>query len=82
MKKDLESLIFCKLIVEELNERLISKVDSKYLLDFVQSFIYQITSKDAKYTYYYGETYLKGKFEKYNNNDGWFSDTSEHSKMA
>lgn len=46
MEKDLESLVFCRLIVEELNERLISKVNSQYLLDFVQSFIYQIIMKD------------------------------------
>ena len=35
MKQDLESIFICKLIVDELNERLISKIDSKYLVEFV-----------------------------------------------
>ena len=44
MKQDLESIFICKLIVDELNERLISKIDSKYLVEFVQAFIYEITT--------------------------------------
>jgi hypothetical protein len=71
MSHDLESIFICKLIVDELNERLITKIDSKYLVEFVQAFIYEITTEDTPYKYYYGETYLPGKYEKYNNNAGW-----------
>ncbi len=71
MQQDLESLYICKLIVDELNERLVSTLEKSELIEFVQAFIYEITNPGAKFKYYYGETFIKGVYEKYNNNAGW-----------
>ena len=71
MQQDLESLYICKLIVEELNERLVSNLEESELIEFVQAFIYEITNAEAPFKYYYGETFIKGAYEKYNNNAGW-----------
>ena len=77
MRQDLESIFICKLIVDDLNERLISQINSRYLVEFVQAFIYEITNEDAPYKYYFGETYIPGKYEKYNNNAGWHQDSQQ-----
>lgn len=71
MSTDLETIIICKMIVDEMNDRLISVIDTKYLVEFVQAFIYEINDPRAQYKYYYGESFIKGKYEKYNNNAGW-----------
>jgi hypothetical protein len=71
MSKDLESMFICSHIVNEFNERLVSDVDSSLLLDFVHSFIYEIHDENVKNNLFYGENYIKGKYEKYNNNAGW-----------
>lgn len=73
MKNDIEAMFICTHIVNEFNEKLIVLVDSSYLVEFVQSFIYQILDEKAPFKYYYGETFIKGKYEKYNNNAGWQS---------
>jgi Alpha-kinase family len=83
MKKDIESLAICKLISEQFNDRLISKgKDLSKLLDFVQSFIYDVTDDGAEYKYYYGETLINGDYQKYNNNNGGFINTSKYAKLA
>jgi len=71
MKNDIEAMFICTHIANEFNERLISLVDSKYLVEFVHSFIYEILDEAAPYKYYYGENFIQGKYEKYNNNAGW-----------
>ena len=71
MKKDIEAMFICSHIVNEFNERLISLVDSRYMVEFVHSFIYEILDKDSPFKYYYGENFIQGKYEKYNNNAGW-----------
>jgi hypothetical protein len=55
MSADLESIIICKLIVDEMNDRMINVINSKYLVEFVQAFIYEITDPKAPFKYYYGE---------------------------
>ena len=47
------------------------KVNPKSLVDFVHSFIYEITDQGAPYKYLYGENFIEGKYQKYNNNAGW-----------
>lgn len=42
MKNDIEAMFICTHIVNEFNERLISLVDSKYLVEFVHSFLYEV----------------------------------------
>ena len=42
MKNDIEAMFICSHIVAEFNERLISFVDSRYLVEFVHSFLYEI----------------------------------------
>lgn len=71
MKNDIEAMFICTHIVSEFNERLISFVDSKYLVEFVHSFLYEILDEGAPYKYYYGENFINGRYEKYNNNAGW-----------
>lgn len=71
MKNDIEAMFICSHVVNEFNERLISLVDSRYLVEFVHSFIYEILDESAPFKYYYGENFIQGKYEKYNNNAGW-----------
>jgi len=71
MKNDTEAIFVCSHIVNEFNEKLVTLINSKYLVEFVHSFIYEILDKDAPFKYYYGENFIKGKYEKYNNNAGW-----------
>lgn len=81
MKNDIEAMFICNHIVNEFNEKLISLVDSRYLVEFVHSFIYEILDKAAPFKYYYGENFIKGKYEKYNNNAGW-STTGQDSNQS
>ena len=71
MKNDIEAMFICTHIVNEFNEKLISLVDSRYLVEFVHTFIYEILNEGAPFKYYYGENFIQGKYEKYNNNAGW-----------
>ena len=71
MKNDTEAIFVCSHIVNEFNEKLVTLINSKYLVEFVHSFIYEILDKNAPFKYYYGENFIKGKYEKYNNNAGW-----------
>lgn len=73
MKNDIEAMFICTHIVNEFNERLISLVDSKYLVEFVHSFLYEVLDEGAHFKYYYGENFIRGKYEKYNNNAGWMN---------
>jgi hypothetical protein len=50
---------------------MISSIDSKYLVEFVHSFLYEILDKTSPYKYYYGENFIEGRYEKYNNNAGF-----------
>jgi vacuole morphology and inheritance protein 14 len=73
MKNDIEAMFICTHVVNEFNERLISFVDSKYLVEFVHSFLYEVLDAGAPFKYYYGENFIRGKYEKYNNNAGWMN---------
>ena len=82
MKKDIEAMFICSHIVNELNNRLISLVDSRYMIEFVHSFIYEILDDKAPFKYYFGENYLEGKYKKYNNNAGWTNATSRDANQS
>ena len=71
MKQDIEAMFLCSHIVKEYNERLLSggSVDSRQLVDFVHSFIYEVPTGPFKYVY--GENFIPGRYSKYNNNAGW-----------
>ena len=58
MKNDTEALFVCSHIVNEFNEKLITLVNSKYLVEFVHSFIYEILDDGAPFKYYYGENFI------------------------
>lgn len=66
-------MFVCSHIVNEFNDRLVSLVESKYLVEFVHSFIYEILDESSQFKYYYGENYIEGKdnYAKYNNNAGY-----------
>lgn len=86
MKNDIEAMFICSHIVNEFNEHIINFGDTKLLVEFVHSFIYELleNQKDKndklKYKYYYGENFISGKYEKFNNNAGW--QTQKTSKQA
>ena len=71
MKNDIEAQLICSHIVNEFNEKLICSIDSKYLIEFVYTYIYEIIDKNVLFKYIYGENFIQGKYEKYNNNAGW-----------
>jgi hypothetical protein len=58
MKNDNEAMFICTHIVNEFNDKLISIVDSKYLAEFVHTFIYEILDEKAPFKYYYGENFI------------------------
>ena len=70
MKKDIEAMFICSNVVSEFNDKIICYEDSSLLVEFVHCFIYEIIDH-PKYNYFYGENFIKGKYEKYNNNAGW-----------
>ena len=78
--RELESIAICQHISNEFDERivnLIPKDQTNILLNYIHSYIYEITSRSKlnKYNkYYYVENYLPGKYIKYNNNAGWVTD--------
>ncbi len=82
MKNDIEAMFICSHVVSEFNERLISFVDSKYLVEFVHSFLYEILDDAAPYKYYYGENFINGRYEKYNNNAGWANATGPDANQS
>lgn len=71
MKNDIEAMFICSHIVNEFNERIIGTGDTRLLIEFVHSFIYEITDAKSAHKFYYGENFIEGKYEKYNNNAGW-----------
>jgi hypothetical protein len=71
MKKDSEAMFICSHIVSEFNEKLITLIDTRYLVEFVHTYIYEILDESAPFKYYYAENFIQGKYEKYNNNAGW-----------
>jgi len=78
MKKDIESMFICSHIVNDFNEHIINYGDTHLLVEFVHSYVYELTKlvdgkpSDQKwYPYWYGENFIPGKYEKYNNNAGW-----------
>mmetsp|Transcript_42583 Transcript_42583/g.31173 ORF Transcript_42583/g.31173 Transcript_42583/m.31173 type:complete len:97 (+) Transcript_42583:574-864(+) len=77
MSKDIEAMFICNHIVSEFNDRIINIGDVELLIEFVHSFIYELIQKvpsgQPKYKYYYGENFIPGKYEKYNNNAGWMN---------
>ncbi len=74
MKKDLESIFICQHVVNEFNDKIIHVVpDTRLLLNFVHCFLYEIQDETSKFKYYYAENLIKGQYEKYNNNAGWFN---------
>lgn len=82
MKNDIEAMFICSHIVNSFNERMISTIDSRYLVEFVHSFIYEILDEGAPFKYYYGENFIQGKYEKYNNNAGWTNATGKDANQS
>lgn len=45
MKNDIEAMFICSHIVNDFNEKIICYGDNKLLVEFVHSFIYEITDR-------------------------------------
>ena len=75
MKKDIEAMFICNHIVNDFNEHIINYGDTKLLVEFVHAFIYEliacIPNGNITHKFYYGENFIPGKYEKFNNNAGW-----------
>ena len=82
MSKDIEAMFICSHIVNSFNDIIIGLSDSELLSDFVHSFIYEIDYEHAPNKYYYGENFIEGKYEKYNNNAGWKSEKTSKQAYA
>jgi hypothetical protein len=46
-------------------------LDARNLVEFVHPYIYEILDENAQFKYYFGENYIEGKYNKFNNNAGW-----------
>ena len=84
MKQELEITSICNLIVGQFNDRVIDKVSQPDLLrDFVRTFIYEILDSNASLKYYFAENFIKGDYQKQNNNGGWAcNSSSEDAQLA
>lgn len=71
MKNDLEAMFICSHLVNDFNDRVLTAGDESLLIEFVHSFIYEIIDEETEIKYFYGENFIPGKYEKYNNNAGW-----------
>ena len=82
MKSDIEAMFVCSHVVNEFNEKLIATIDSRYLVEFVHSFIYEILDEGVPFKYYYGENFIQGKYEKFNNNAGYVNNTGQDANQS
>jgi hypothetical protein len=82
MKNDIEAMFICTHIVNEFNDKMISLVSSRYMIEFVHSFIYEILDEGAPFKCYYGENFIEGKYNKYNNNAGWANATGKDANQS
>ena len=82
--KDIESVIICQHLVNSFNERIVEFLPSSDLiLNFVHTFVYNIKIGGRTKLLYWTENLIKGKYEKYNNNDGWVKNGgNESGKVA
>mmetsp|Transcript_12060 Transcript_12060/g.11932 ORF Transcript_12060/g.11932 Transcript_12060/m.11932 type:complete len:249 (+) Transcript_12060:992-1738(+) len=76
MKKEIETTIFCSYIVNDFNDRIILQQDQTVITEFVDAFIYEFTDPDVEFKWAYGENFINGIYQKYNNNAGWASEQS------
>ena len=82
MQKEIEAMIICKHIVSEFNDKIITLLDARNLVEFVHPYIYEILDEGAPFKYYYGENFIDGKYNKFNNNAGWILQNSNQSLIA
>ena len=82
MKNDIEAMFICTHIVNEFNDMMISLVSSRYMIEFVHSFIYEILDEGTQFKYFYGENFIEGKYNKYNNNAGWANATGKDANQS
>jgi vacuole morphology and inheritance protein 14 len=81
LSKDIESLIICQYLANDFNDRIINSVpDTRLLLNFVHSFVYEIQT-NSKFNLYAVENYIDGDYEKYNNNAGWINSNLNESAL-
>jgi len=71
MRKEIEAVLMCQLITNEFNDRLVNNANEGLLMSFVQPYVYEVVGGNSKWKLFSAETYLKGDYQKYNNNAGW-----------
>eukprot|EP00349_Pseudokeronopsis_sp_Brazil_P011021 CAMPEP_0202978988 /NCGR_PEP_ID=MMETSP1396-20130829/85265_1 /ASSEMBLY_ACC=CAM_ASM_000872 /TAXON_ID= /ORGANISM="Pseudokeronopsis sp., Strain Brazil" /LENGTH=225 /DNA_ID=CAMNT_0049718217 /DNA_START=265 /DNA_END=939 /DNA_ORIENTATION=+ len=76
MKKEIETMITCNYIVKDFNDRILLSEGESALTEFVDAFIYEFTDPNAEFQWAYGENFINGIYQKYNNNAGWASSQS------
>ena len=71
MKKDVYASLVCSKIVESFNLQIVAlKYEIFLKIEFIVPVIYDIIDESSEYEFFFGEKYLPGIFEKYNNNAG------------
>ncbi len=72
MIKDVESQLICQFIVFNFNDHLVNHINELDMLyNYANCLIYEILDEDSSCKYYWGENFIEGTYEKYNNNAGW-----------
>ena len=87
--KDILSIVICRHIAYDFNDRVINIVpDTRLLINFVHSYIYEMISYINKketlqshQQYFSVENFIKGNYSKYNNNAGWINDNLNESAV-
>eukprot|EP00340_Litonotus_pictus_P000201 CAMPEP_0170526782 /NCGR_PEP_ID=MMETSP0209-20121228/12182_1 /TAXON_ID=665100 ORGANISM="Litonotus pictus, Strain P1" /NCGR_SAMPLE_ID=MMETSP0209 /ASSEMBLY_ACC=CAM_ASM_000301 /LENGTH=594 /DNA_ID=CAMNT_0010816815 /DNA_START=1 /DNA_END=1785 /DNA_ORIENTATION=+ len=90
--KDILSIVFCRHIAYDFNDRVINIVpDTRLLINFVHAYIYEMIDYcegefkerqlNSHQRFFSVENYIQGDYNKYNNNAGWINDNLNESAM-
>ena len=83
MMRDIEALFICTHIINEFNDRIISFLpDNNMLMNFVNGFIYEVLDDNFPFKFWWGENFIDGNYEKFNNNAGWESKNLQQTSLA
>ncbi|KAL4497284.1 hypothetical protein ABPG72_011219 [Tetrahymena utriculariae] len=79
LKNELTALILAQFFLTEFNQRILFTMDESELppqiLRFVDCYIYEVKEEGERNSYFYSvENFMKGDFQKYNNNAGYVID--------
>jgi len=76
--------VICQHIANDFNEKIVNIVpDSRLLINFVHCFVYEIINPPKEmFKIMSVENFIEGKYDKYNNNAGWNSDSGTETSLV